>query len=333
MLTELFTTTQQSLIYHDADAYRYLSEFFVTPPQQMAVFIDRNLTPAMYQPYLEQFPNAQYRLLDGGESHKTLQDYQVVVDQLLQWKIHRDGWVMVIGGGTLLDLVGFVCATYLRGIRYISVPTTTLSQIDAAVGGKVAINYQLKNALGAFHQPAVVLIDPIWLKTLPIRHYYNGLYEAVKVFLLDQPTQLSRFDDLTNQLDMIIAECITYKRDLVQQDEHDHGVRQLLNLGHTIGHALESQNDDQLLHGEAVMYGLMMMCDAPVLRRQLETLAHAWHLPPLPALDQPLLLQRLTMDKKITSHGINDYLITDTMTIHQRVFTTAEYLERLRRYE
>jgi 3-dehydroquinate synthase len=328
MILEFNGATRKSTIIHQPQAWQYLRDFFpINTP--IAIFIDDQLQPYQYQPYLECYPKANYRLIPSGESVKDLSVYTNLIDQLIEWQLHRDSWIIVIGGGTLSDLIGFVAATYLRGINLISIPTTTLSQIDASIGGKVALNHQYKNLIGTFYQPNLVLIDPNWLSTLPLRHYYNGLYEGIKTYLLSEPASLKLFEDLPNNLTTIINHCLQYKLQIVQQDEFDQGLRSRLNFGHTIAHALETIADDNLLHGEAVMHGIMMMCDHEPLRHQLQQIAKQWQLPPVQNATYHNVLAKLVMDKKNSHQGLNDTYIDKNQIIRQRNFTYYEYWERI----
>ncbi len=184
---------------------------------------------------------------------------------LLEGGVKRDSLVVALGGGVVGDLAGYVAATILRGVRCVQVPTTLLAQVDSSVGGKVGIDHFLgKNLIGAFHQPSGVFIDPAVLRTLPARDFRNGLAEIVKIaaaldagfFLAIERNvrEISARDP--HVISRIIARAVSLKGAVVARDEHETGLRKALNVGHTIGHALEAASDYRLRHGEAVSIGL-----------------------------------------------------------------------------
>lgn len=210
-----------------------------------------------------------------GERIKTLRTAEHLYAQLLQAGIDRSGLLMVLGGGVLGDLGGFVAATYMRGIPYVQIPTTLLAQVDSSVGGKVAVDLpQGKNLVGAFHQPVQVLIDPEMLRTLPLRHWRNGFAEMLKygaalhlglwrrlqTMLQQGVLSPRRMRPDPDEWTLPIAQCVNLKAHIVSEDERDlSGRRALLNFGHTIGHALETvlcYRD--WLHGEAIAVGMIV---------------------------------------------------------------------------
>ena len=169
------------------------------------------------------------------------------------------GGNQVVGGGLVGDLSGFVASIYNRGIKFINIPTTTLSMIDSSVGGKVAVNLNdTKNVIGSFYNPEVVIIDPNVLSTLPTRHYYNGLVEALKMGLcLDKDLYNLFKHDIDSNLEDIIKMSILAKKNVVELDPKEENLRKVLNFGHTIGHAIESSNFNDFYHGEAVACGML----------------------------------------------------------------------------
>lgn len=207
-------------------------------------------------------------ILPDGEAHKTNQTLQIIYDHLLQHRCERSTTLIALGGGVIGDLTGYAAATYLRGVPFIQVPTTLLSQVDSSVGGKTGINHPLgKNMIGAFYQPKLVLADIDTLKTLPERELSAGIAEVIKYGLI---RDADFFDWLeTNMhallaLDTAVTSYAVYrscqnKAEVVAADEHEQGERALLNLGHTFGHAIENAMGYGVwLHGEAVGAGMMM---------------------------------------------------------------------------
>ena len=209
-------------------------------------------------------------VLPDGEAHKNWETLNLIFDGLLQNHAERSTTLIALGGGVIGDMVGFAAATYQRGAPFIQIPTTLLSQVDSSVGGKTAINHPLgKNMIGAFYQPQAVFIGLDSLKTLPEREFAAGLAEVIKYALLGDAEFLSyletHMDAIHAQeepaLRHIIAHCCQMKADIVAEDEKEHGRRALLNLGHTFGHAIETEMGYGVwLHGEAVAAGMVLAC-------------------------------------------------------------------------
>lgn len=202
----------------------------------------------------------------AGEASKSLAVYQQLLEAMVQAQLSRGDLVIALGGGVTGDLAGFAAATYLRGLPWVQIPTTLLAMIDASVGGKTALNLpQGKNLLGAFHQPVLVLCDPTLLATLPAEEIKNGMGELIKTAFLDEALweSLEAWEgDLPDAA--LIARAIQAKAALVAQDEADRGPRRLLNLGHSIGHAIEAAGGFQIPHGQAVAMGLGSITRAAV---------------------------------------------------------------------
>ena len=205
-------------------------------------------------------------LIGDGERFKTLRTAESLFTFLIEQRAERSDVIAAIGGGVVGDLAGFAAAAYLRGIRFIQVPTTLLAQIDSSVGGKTGVNHPLgKNLIGAFHQPSLVVIDPEVLLTLPMRQMRAGLYEAIKYGVISDHRLFNRIATNMNalknlelaELEHLIARCCAIKARVVRHDERESGLRKILNFGHTVGHALEAVTHyRRFLHGEAVGYGM-----------------------------------------------------------------------------
>ena len=210
-------------------------------------------------------------ILPDGEKYKNIEHLNLIFDALLASGFNRDCTVLALGGGVIGDMAGFASACFQRGVYFIQVPTTLLSQVDSSVGGKTGINHPLgKNMIGAFQQPQVVLADMSQLKTLPARELSAGLAEVIKYALLgdtDFLTWLEQYiDDLVQGDEAALAEAVyrscAHKARIVANDEKEQGERALLNLGHTFGHAIESYlGYGEWLHGEAVATGMVMAAD------------------------------------------------------------------------
>lgn len=210
-------------------------------------------------------------VLPDGESYKTLESFEKIMTALLQGNHGRDTTLIALGGGVIGDLVGFAAASYQRGIPFIQVPTTLLSQVDSSVGGKTAVNHPLgKNMIGAFYQPKAVVIDTTCLLSLPPRELAAGMGEVIKYGIIWDAeffNWLEQHIDAINRLELqalthVIHRCCEIKAEVVAEDETEQGVRALLNLGHTFGHAIEAElGFGCWLHGEAVSVGIVQAAE------------------------------------------------------------------------
>ena len=242
--------------------------------QGRAVIISNDTVAPLYLDQLKRTLGDSYGgeiILPDGETHKTLGTVSQIYDWLLKAKADRQTTLVALGGGVIGDITGFAAATYQRGINFIQIPTTLLAQVDSSVGGKTGVNHPLgKNMIGAFYQPGCVLTDTEVLGTLPEREIKAGLAEVIKYGLINQPDFLNW---LTNHAADILAldnakltetirVCCQAKADIVAADEREAGLRALLNLGHTFGHAIETASGyGNLLHGETVAMGMVMAAD------------------------------------------------------------------------
>ena len=218
-----------------------------------------SLKASGFKPKVLQMPN--------GEPAKRLQTVETLAEKLARSGADRKAVIVALGGGVVGDVGGLLASLYMRGIELVQVPTTVLAQVDASVGGKTAVNLAAgKNLLGTFHHPRVVLIDPGVLSTLPNREFRAGLYEALKCGIIGDVELFLRFEQNRDkilkrdplELEWLIAASVKLKAEVVSADEREGGLRRVLNLGHTIGHALEAETGyGQLLHGEAVAWGMI----------------------------------------------------------------------------
>jgi 3-dehydroquinate synthase len=210
-------------------------------------------------------------ILPDGEQYKTLSTLETIFDALLAYHHDRTTTVVAVGGGVVGDIAGFAAACYQRGVNFVQVPTTLLAQVDSSVGGKTAVNHPLgKNMIGAFHQPRAVIIDTDVLATLPAREFAAGLAEVVKYGLIRDAGFFdwleTHLDQLLRRDDAALMHCIETscrnKAEVVAEDETEGGVRAILNLGHTFGHAIETHTGySSWLHGEAIAAGMVMACE------------------------------------------------------------------------
>ena len=204
-----------------------------------------------------------------GEKSKNLQTYGELMEWMCSRRLTRNDVVVALGGGVVGDLAGFAAATYARGMDLVQLPTTLLSAVDSSVGGKTAVDLNAgKNMAGAFHQPMLVLCDTDTFRTLPEEQLRNGFAEIVKYAVLGSEELFRDLKDIPSgdRLEDVIARCVSMKRDYVARDEFDRGLRALLNLGHTFGHAAETCSSYSLLHGEAVSMGMAAILRACSVR-------------------------------------------------------------------
>lgn len=263
--------------------------------------------------------------LPAGEKYKVYNTVGKVYNILKAARVDRGTTIVALGGGVVGDLAGFVAATWQRGLPLVQVPTTLLAQVDSSVGGKVAVNHLgLKNLIGAFHHPELVLVDPILLESLPEDQYRAGLAEVIKTALLagpefwallvEQIPAIQRRDAAV--LTDVIERCLAFKARVVSLDPEDHGERRVLNLGHTIGHAIEEIDGKEYSHGEAVGIGLLFVLGLSTelgLPQEVAATARmmlrAFGLPTrAPGLDLDRLLQLISRDKKARD-GVTNWVL------------------------
>lgn len=238
----------------------------------------------------------------AGERSKCVEYYVNLLNILAAKNLTRTDAVVALGGGVVGDLAGFAAATYLRGIPLVQVPTTLLAMVDSSVGGKTAIDLPAgKNLVGAFHQPSFVLCDPDALNTLPADTFRDGCAEVIKTAILFDPGLFAHLRERGTGFDReyVITRCVECKRDVVCADEFDKGERQKLNLGHTIGHAIEKCSDFSVSHGQAVAIGTAMMVRTFYPNpAEIEDVLRAFGLPTETAFDAQSLASAALSDKK-----------------------------------
>lgn len=231
--------------------------------KRLAIILDTNMErlygKSLIQK-LEKHPDVTLIAIQPGESAKTRETKQYIEDVLLEKKYGRDSCILAVGGGVVLDLAGFVAATYCRGISFISIPTTLLAMVDASIGGKTGINLpQGKNLIGAFHPPERVYIDLQFLKTLPKEEWKNGFAEIIKYGLISSRSLFKEMEEWKeDHLNKIIYKSIQIKKKVIEKDPEEKGLRRILNFGHTVGHALEALFEYQISHGQAIATGMIL---------------------------------------------------------------------------
>jgi 3-dehydroquinate synthase len=268
----------------------------------------------------------QVILMPDGEPAKRLASVEALAEKLVRLGADRKAVIIALGGGVVGDVAGLLASLYMRGVELVQVPTTVLAQVDASVGGKTGVNLVAgKNLLGTFYHPRVVLTDPMVLKTLPDREFRAGLYEALKCGIIGNVELFLRFEQ--NQakilkrdpweLEWLIAQSVKLKAEVVSADEHEGGLRRVLNLGHTVGHALEAEtNYRSFLHGEAVAWGMIAATnialgvnrtDSATAGRIADAVLSLGHLPEV-KVSAKKILARLQNDKK-TQNGVVHFVL------------------------
>lgn len=234
----------------------------VFSPSKVHIVTDTNVAPLYLENIEKQFSiPVTHSILPAGEEYKRLETINTIYTDLINADITRKDLIIALGGGVIGDMTGFAAATFLRGVSLCQIPTTLLAQVDSSVGGKTAVDMpQGKNLVGAFYQPRLVLIDPYVLKSLPKHIFIDGMAEVVKYGCIKNADILDMISkpDYKDNISNIIYECVKIKRDVVEVDEHDTGLRMILNFGHTIGHAIEKLGDyTKFSHGNAVSMGMV----------------------------------------------------------------------------
>lgn len=279
-------------------------------------------------------------ILPHGEATKDFQTLPSVYTALLEAKISRSDLIIALGGGVIGDLAGFAAASFLRGVKLVQIPTSLLAQVDSSVGGKVAVDLPLgKNLVGAFHQPSLVLIDPLVLNTLKERFITDGMGEVIKygcirdAGLFHTLESHGSFEELGDELPSIIERCVDIKRVIVEHDQFDTGERMLLNFGHTLGHTIEQYHHYRReSHGEAVAVGMYQITrlarkqgiSADKTDERILNVLKAYGLPHECGLPIKELMNAIALDKKNLNNKLNVVLLHDigSSYIHP---TTAEF--------
>ena len=328
------------------------SEVFVitVPPvrRRWGAKLLNSLAAAGFKPQILQMPD--------GEPTKKLATIATLSERLVRLGADRKAVLIALGGGVVGDVTGLLASLYMRGVELVQIPTTVLAQVDASVGGKTGVNLGAgKNLLGTYHHPRVVLIDPEVLHTLSARAFRAGLYEALKCGIIGDRDLFLRFEQKRSQIlkrdpievEGLIAQSVKLKAEIVSADEQEGGLRRVLNLGHTIGHALESETGYRtLLHGEAVAWGMIAATRLGLVRKtvteaqasRIEKLIFAYG--PLPALRLPVdrLLDAATRDKKnrsgvrrfILPSGIGNAVVVENVTDTELYNAAESMLETAR---
>ena len=255
----------------NADILKEISGEVFKNAKNVAIITDNNVFE-LYGRYFDGLIKGKklfYLALSAGENEKSTKNYLKIIDFLNENGFTRNDMMIAFGGGVVGDTAGFAAATYMRGIRYINVPTTILAMVDSSVGGKTGVDFNgVKNLVGAFYQPTSVIINVRFFETLPKREVLSGFGEIIKYAFFSEKIIESLKKGKFNEA--LVYECLKVKRDIVERDAFEAGERKLLNLGHTFGHAIEELSEFALSHGECVVKGLYLTLKASVKLNEID---------------------------------------------------------------
>ena len=281
----------------------------------------------IYPEFLSKFNKTRTVIIKDGEKYKNLKTIEYILNKLLDNRIERKDCIVAFGGGVIGDMAGFCASSILRGVDFIQIPTTLLSQVDSSVGGKTGFNNKHgKNLVGAFYQPKKVLIDPNVLNTLPEKEFQCGMGEVIKYAFIERSCGAKEYfnlfelfeknnaNGLINIIEDIIYACVSLKAAVVEQDEKEKGLRALLNLGHTYAHAIEKISNYKISHGQAVLAGIKMALKASLIKGVINenyynfgtNLIDKYNFAPkLKKLNSDKIIDIMKSDKKVKNSKIN----------------------------
>lgn len=293
----------------------------VSSAKKVCVITDSNVAPLYLDRVVSGLEKEGYEvfafIFKAGESSKTTAVIVEMVEFLAEKGLTRKDLVVALGGGVCGDMAGFAAAVYLRGIDFVQIPTTLLSQVDSSVGGKTGVDLpQGKNLCGAFHQPVLVLIDPLALHTLSDHYFSDGMGEVIKAGCIKSAQLFEKIEnkDVKENIEEIIFECVDIKRSVVERDEKEQGERALLNFGHTIGHGIEKlHNFSGVSHGEAVGIGMLMISEigekAGLTEKgtadRIKAVLEKYNMKTSDNHSAESIIEAMQSDKKRTLNGIN----------------------------
>ena len=334
------------------EAGKIVSE--VVPPCRAVVVTDSNIPPEYVQTLEKSLEEKGFEIniftIPAGETSKCIEKFIEIQNFAAENHLCRSDIMIALGGGVVGDLTGFCAATYMRGIKYIQVPTTLLAAVDSSVGGKCAIDLEKgKNLIGAFCQPSAVICDVDTLKTLKEEFITDGMAEIIKYAHINQPELfeiLEKTQDLTQKIKNgtdgktaidVISKCVKLKADIVQKDRFDLGERQLLNFGHTVGHAIEAASNFKISHGHSVAAGMCIMArtaqKAGLCSRQtaqkIEHLNKKYQLPTATDIPLETLWELIKNDKKNATDGLTVVFPTEHSLCGLHKLTHQKFKELL----
>ena len=280
------------------------------------------------------FTNSYIYTVSSGEESKSINTFGEVLSKMVEFGMTRVDVCIAVGGGVVGDLSGFIAASYMRGIDFYNVPTTTLSMVDSSIGGKTAINHSgIKNIVGAFYQPKGVLIDIDTLKTLDDRQWASGLAESIKMAMTSDKELFEIFEkqsDIHSNIEEIILRSLMIKKAVVEADEREGGLRKILNFGHTYGHAVEADAEMKgYYHGECVAIGMVAVSYGEV-RDRLISVLNKYSLPIEYRDEGGHALEFISKDKKCKGSNIDIILVPEIGTFEIRSMSIEKFIKLIK---
>lgn len=326
------TATDEYIIILERGSLKRANEYFNL--NRKVLIVTDSGVPEIYSKTVAGVSKKPYIVtIKEGEDSKNFESFKTILASLTQYGFTRTDCVVAVGGGVVGDLAGFSAACYMRGIDFYNIPTTLLSQVDSSIGGKTAIDFMgYKNIVGAFYPPNGVLIDSDTLKTLPQRQISNGLAEALKMSLTSDSELFGVFEecDIDENIDLIIEKALRIKKYVVEEDEKETGLRKILNFGHTLAHAIESENKMQnLYHGECVAIGMLPMCSKQVKQRLLPVLKKL-NLPTSVMCEMSVVEEAIKHDKKMSGDNITVVFVEEIGKFQMKTIPYSEMIQKVR---
>lgn len=291
----------------ERNALNKVNEYFNLDNKKVLIITDDGVPKKYLETLVSKIDNTYTYVIKQGEASKNFDNYKNILEFMVKNKFTRTDCVIALGGGVVGDLSGFVSGSYMRGITFYNIPTTLLSQVDSSIGGKCAIDFLgVKNNIGCFNSPKWVLIDPTTLDTLSDRQKNAGLAEVIKMALTSNKDLFEYIlnNDAFSNIDYVIKEALEIKKYVVENDPFEENLRKVLNFGHTIGHAIESIENGNLLHGECVALGMTYMIDKSIKNVLIEALSK-YNLPTNTNIDIEKIIDLIKVDKKASGNMVS----------------------------
>lgn len=321
--------SQEVTIYLKQHIFEQLNKI-IDVNQNYFIITDQNVGALYLNILAEQLPNSKSYVITPGEASKSITNINEIIKKMLSENIGKETTIIALGGGVVGDLAGFIAGIYKRGIPLINIPTTLLAQVDSSIGGKTGVNIEnYKNQIGVFYHPQTVIIDPMFLNTLPERELLNGYAELIKyAFIKDnQLYQLLKNND--PQLNELIERAISIKIAITTRDEFEKNERKILNFGHTIGHALESLSNFRISHGEAVALGMIYETNNPEVKRDLIEMLAQYQLPTnYPNFNINEIAEYIFVDKKRNGQNLTIPVVDQVGNAALQTLPIAKWKER-----
>ncbi len=316
-----------------AGSFKYFFDNFNFPSKVMVITTDD-----LYNKYLSNLNKSfDYYYLPDGEKEKSMENYSSILNKLIELEYSKSDLIIAFGGGVILDLAGFISGTYKRGINLIMIPTTLLSMVDASIGGKNGINFNgIKNMIGMYYMPNMIVDDLELLDSLDDKSFTSGLMESLKMgiigdielYNLIKDNDLKKIRNNIFLLEEIIERSINVKKKIVETDPFEVDLRRVLNLGHTIGHAIEASNIGLISHGYAVGLGMIPFLDGK-LKDEVKNILYKYLNKESINIDIEKYLELIKEDKKIKNDKINIIYANDIMDIEIKEISLEELREKI----